>query len=97
MIWNESPHSRSNNCVRIVNFATLKNLVVTSTKFLLQNILKYKGTSPDGKTPNQINHILTDWRWHLGIFDVWSFRGADCDTHHHLMVVKVGERLTVNK
>jgi hypothetical protein len=98
MIGDESPHSDSNdNCVRIVNFATLKNPVVKSTKFLLRNILKYKGTSPDGKTHNQIDHILIDWKWHSCIFDVWSFRGADCDTHHHLMVVKVGERLTVNK
>jgi hypothetical protein len=88
MIGNESPHSDSNDkCVRIVNFATLQNLVVKSTKFLLQNILKYKGTSPDGKTHNKNDHILIDWRWHSGIFDVWSFRGADCDIHHHLMVV----------
>jgi len=55
MIGDESPHSDSNdNCVRIVNFATSKNLVVKNTKFLLQNILKYKGTSSDGKSHNQI-------------------------------------------
>jgi len=98
MIGNESPHSNINdNCVRIVNFATLKNLVVKRTKFLLQNILKYKGTSPDRKTHNQIDHILIYWRWPSGIFDIWSFKGADCDTHHHLMVVKAGERLAINK
>jgi len=33
----------------------------------------------------------------LGIFNVWSFRGADYGTDHHLVVVKVGEKLEVNK
>jgi hypothetical protein len=98
MIGNEIPHSDNNdNYARITNFSTLKNLAVNSTMFLLRNILKYKGMSPYGKTHNQSDHILIDWRWHSGVFDVWFFRGADCDTHHHLMVVKVRERLAVTK
>jgi len=62
-----------------------------------QNIHKYTWTSPDGKTDNHIDHILTDRRWHLGILDVQSFRGADCDTDHFLVVAKVRERLAVSK
>jgi len=56
-----SLHQDSNdNGVRIVNFATSKNLVVKSTMFPHQNIHKYTWTSPDGKTHNQIDHILID-------------------------------------
>ena len=58
-IGNESLHQDSNvNGVRIVNFATSKNLVVKSTMFPHRNIHKYTWTSPDGKTHNQIDHIL---------------------------------------
>ena len=31
------------------------------------------------------------------ILDVCSFRGADCDTDHYLVVAKVRERLAVSK
>jgi hypothetical protein len=97
-IWNESLHQDSNdNGVRVVNFATSKNLVVKGTMFAHRNIHKYTWTSPDGKTHNQIDHVLIDRRWHSSILDVRSFRGADCDTDHYLVVAKVRERLVVSK
>jgi len=57
----ESLHQVSNdNGVRIVNFATSKNLVVKSTTFLHRNIHKHTWTSPNGNTHHQIDHILID-------------------------------------
>ena len=97
-IGNESLHQDSNdNGIRIVNFATSKNLVVKSTMFPHQNIHRCTWTSPDGQTHNQIDHILIDKRRHSSIIDVRSFRGADCDTDHYLVVAKVRERLAVRK
>jgi len=97
-IGNESLHQYSNdNGVRIVNFAISKNLVVMSTMFPHRNIHKYIWTSPDGKTHNQIDHILIDRRQHSNILDARSFRGADCDTDHYLVVAKLRERLAVRK
>jgi len=70
-IGNESLHQDSNdNGFRIVNFATSKNLVVKCTMFPHRNIHKYIWISPDGKTLNQIDHILIDMRWHSSILDV---------------------------
>ena len=83
--------------MRLVTFAASKNLVVKSTMFPHRNIHKYTWTSPDGKTHNQIDHILIDRRRHTSILDVRSFKGADCDTDHYLVVAKLRERLAVRK
>jgi hypothetical protein len=49
-IGNKSLHEISNdNGVRLVNFATSKNLTVERTMFPQCNILKYTWTSPDRK------------------------------------------------
>jgi hypothetical protein len=50
-----------------------------------------------GKTHNQIHHFLVDRQRHSSVLDVRSFRAADCDTDHYLVVAKVRERLAVNK
>jgi hypothetical protein len=60
-IGNESLHKISNdNGVRLVNFATSKNLRFKSMMFPHRNIHKYTWTSSDGKTHNKIDHILVD-------------------------------------
>jgi hypothetical protein len=57
----DSLHEISNdNGVRLVNFATSKNFRVKSTIFPHLNIHKYTWTFPDGRTHNQIDHILGD-------------------------------------
>jgi hypothetical protein len=97
-IINESLHEGSNdNGVRIVKFATSKNLVVKSTMVLYRNIHKYTLTSPEGKTHNQIDHIITERRWHSSVLDVRSFRRVDRDTNNSLVVAKVRERLAISK
>jgi hypothetical protein len=97
-IWNESLHEISNdNGVRLVNFSTSKNNRLKSTMFPHRNIHKYSRTSPDGKTHNQIDHILVHSRRHSNVLDVRSFRTADCNSDSYLVVVKVRERLAVNR
>jgi hypothetical protein len=72
-IGNESLHESSNdNGSRVVNFTTSKNLRVKGTLFPHRNIHKYTWTSPDGKTYNQIGHVLVDRRRHSNVLDVRS-------------------------
>jgi endonuclease/exonuclease/phosphatase family metal-dependent hydrolase len=96
-IGNESLHEINNeNGVRLVNFAASKNLTVKSTMFPQLNIHKYTWTSPDGKTHNQIDRIPVDRRRHSNVLDVRTFRAADCDSDHYLVVVNIREGLVVN-
>jgi hypothetical protein len=60
------------------------------------NIHKFTRISPGGKICHQIDHILIYRRRHSSILDVRSFRAADCDTNHYLVIAKVRERLAVS-
>ena len=77
----------------LVNFGTSKNLVFKSTMFPHRNTYKYTWTFPNGKTHNQIDHILKNRRWNSSILCVRYFRGAA----DYLVVAKVMERLAVSE
>jgi hypothetical protein len=61
------------------------------------NIHRFTWTSPDRKTHNQIDQIFIERGKHSSMLDVYSFRRAECDTDHYLVVAKVKERLAVSK
>jgi endonuclease/exonuclease/phosphatase family metal-dependent hydrolase len=46
--------------------------------------------SPDVKTHNQIDRILVGRRKHSNVLDVRSYRAADCDSDHYLVVADLG-------
>ena len=97
-IWTESVHPECNdNGIRVVNFATSKNLIAKSTTFPQLNIHKYTWKSPDGITHNQKYHVLVDKRRQSSIIDVRSLRGADCDTARYLVIATIRERLSLKK
>jgi len=51
-----------------------------------RDIHNYTWTFSDRKIHNQIDHILIEMRWQSSVLDVRSFRRADCDTDHYLLV-----------
>jgi hypothetical protein len=64
--------------------------------FPCHNIHKFTWTY-DGKIHNQIDHILIGRRQYSSVLDVRSFRAADYDIVHCLVMAKVRERLAVSK
>jgi hypothetical protein len=55
----ESLHKISNdNGIKVVNFVTSKNPTAKGTVFPHYSIHQYTRTNPDGKTHNEIDHIL---------------------------------------
>jgi hypothetical protein len=97
-IGDESSHEISNgNAVRIVNFALSIKLAVKSTMFPHRSIHKYTWTSSDVNRQKQIDQISVDRIQHSIILDLRSFREADCDSDHYLVVAKVREKLAVSK
>jgi hypothetical protein len=50
-----------------------------------------------GRLTTRFDHTLIDRRWHSSILDVQSFRAADCETDHYLVVANVSERMAVSK
>ncbi|XP_054289682.1 uncharacterized protein LOC129004977 [Macrosteles quadrilineatus] len=74
----ESLHNVSNdNGIRLLSLACATNLYISSTSFQHKNIHKETWISPDGRTKNQIDHVLIDKRHKTHITDVRSLRGAE--------------------
>jgi hypothetical protein len=45
--------------------------------------------SPDGQTFNQIDHLLIDARHVSNVMDVRTFRGANIDSDHYLLISEI--------
>lgn len=81
----ESMHSESNG-LRLISFALTKELVINSTQFQRKEIYKQTWVSPDGRTKSQIDHILINERYKTSVRQVRSYRGADGDKDHYLII-----------
>lgn len=50
-------------------------------------------SSPDGRTYNQIDHILISKRNASSVMNVRTYRGADCDSDHFLVCMRYRDRI----
>jgi len=64
-------------------------MVVASTLFNHKGIHKMTWRSPDGQTHNEIDHLLIDARHLSNVMDVRTFRGANTDSDHYLLISKI--------
>ena len=95
IIGKYSLHTLSNdNGIRLIYFACSKNMVVASTLYNHKDIHKTTWRSPDGQTHNQTDHLLIDARHVSNVMDVRTFRGANIDSDHYLLISKIRSRIS---
>lgn len=73
----------------LIDFAKEKNMTIVSTYFQRKEIHKGTWRSPDGKTINQIDHVMIEKPEVRCIKNVRSYRGLDADTDHFMVGVKI--------
>ena len=81
------------NGTLLVDFAITNDLIIGGTFFQHKIIHKYSWNSPDGRTHNQIDHILINKKWKSSLQDVRAYRGADVATDRALMIAKLALKL----
>ncbi|XP_062704877.1 uncharacterized protein LOC134287218 [Aedes albopictus] len=69
-------------------------MAIRSTFFQLSLPYRYTWRSPQ-QTESQIDHVLIDGRHFSDIIDVRTYRGANIDSDHYLVMVKLRPKLSV--
>lgn len=95
-IGKEILHRTSNdNGTRLVNFATTRNMIISSTTFPNKDIHKETWVSPSGQIKNQIDYVVMDRRFKKCVMDVRSMRGSSAMSDHFIVRAKIKLRLSV--
>jgi hypothetical protein len=68
-------------------------MAIKSTYFMHKGIHLQTWHSPDEHTFNQIDHCLIDGRHFSDVIDVMARRGANIDSDHMLVVIKLRARI----
>ena len=79
----------------MIQFATSNGLNVRSTMFPHKDIHKETWYSAEGRTVNQIDHILISNRFRSAITDIRALRGPDIGPDHNLLKINFKVKLKV--
>jgi hypothetical protein len=85
--------STNENGLILVDFATGRQMAIKSTYFMHKRIHLQTWHSPDGHTFNQIDHCLIDGRHFSDVIDVMARKGANINSDHMLVVIKLKVRI----
>lgn len=87
----------NNNGQRVLELCAQNGLLLGATHFQHKDIHKYTWKSPDGKIRNQIDHIIVNRKWKRSLKNVRTYRGADINSDHELVVADVQLSLLQSK
>jgi hypothetical protein len=72
-------------------------MVIGGTVFPHRKVHLATWRSPDGTTNNQIYHILIDARHKDNMMDVRTYRGANVDSDHYLVITRIRAKISRSK
>ena len=85
--------SIDDNGERLVDFCLNNNCIIGGKIFPHKNIQKLTWKSPDGRTINQIDHVIINKKWRRFLLDVKVYRGADVSSDHNMLFAKIKLKL----
>ena len=80
------------NGERLCDFCSANGLIITGTLFPHKEIHKLTWKSPDGKTVNQIDHVMNG-RMRTSVLDTRVMREADVYSDHYLLRTRIRLKL----
>lgn len=94
----KSKHEESNeNGKMLIEFAAEQKMRIMSTHFDRKDIYKSTWISPDGRTCNQIDHVLIEEKFMKLVKKVRSYRGADTNSDHIMVVSDIKQKIPEKK
>ncbi|KAF0682285.1 craniofacial development protein 2-like, partial [Aphis craccivora] len=94
-IGRESLYDKSNdNGTRLINFCMTNGLTLSSTYFPRKDIYKQTWIAPNRGVKNQIDHIIIQNKQKGYKQNLRSYRGADADSDHYLVIARFALRLS---
>jgi exonuclease III len=90
-----SLHELTNdNGHRLIQMAASHSMVIGSTIFEHKDIHKATWVSQDISSEKQIYHVLIDSRHLYNLLNVRTFRGANVDSDHYLVIARIRSRIS---
>ena len=74
---------------RLRDFCSANGFIITGTIFPHKDIHKLTWRSPDGRTVNQIDHVLVNGNMRTFLLDTRVMRGADVCGDHYLVKMRI--------
>ena len=85
--------TRNESGQRLVDMCKRKKFTIANTWFQQPNRRRYTWKKPGDTGRYQIDYIMVRQRYHNSIKSAWSYRGADANADHNLVMMKCRVKL----